>query len=117
MSEPAAPEPSEADTLRVRGYHQRTKHGYGRFATGPGWLDWDSQPDPFRSWSGAPRVELPLAKGGPARTYAELYAPRPPDPAPLALASLGAFCELALGLTAWKEHESGLAIVTAQWRG
>ena len=32
-----------------------------RYAPGPGLLDWANQPEPFRTWAGAPVVELPLA--------------------------------------------------------
>ena len=38
-------------------YHQHSKHHPQRYAPGPGGLDWASQPDPFRRFAGAPRVE------------------------------------------------------------
>ena len=38
---------------RVRAYHQRTKHMPGRYAPGPGYMDWANQPDPFRRFLGA----------------------------------------------------------------
>jgi hypothetical protein len=44
----------------VRAYHQRTKHMPERYSPGPGYLDWANQPDPFRRFSGARMVELPL---------------------------------------------------------
>jgi len=85
-------------------YHARTVHQPHRFAAGPGRLDWANQPDPFRSYAGAPRVELPLAGDDLSASWGDLHrfgaiASRPVD-----RASLGAFLELALGLTAWKEH-------------
>ena len=97
---------SEAGAIgRVRAYHERTKHRYERYAPGPGYLDWESQPDPFRTFAGAPRAELPLTAGDVATTYAELYGQAPVAPRPLARESLAAFLELSLGLTAWKEYE------------
>lgn len=39
-------------------YHERTKHHPGRYAAGPGQLDWASQPDPFRRFNGALRIPL-----------------------------------------------------------
>ena len=45
----------------VRDYHRRTKHLPGRYAPGPGYLDWANQPNPFRRYVGARLVELPLA--------------------------------------------------------
>ena len=43
---------------RVRAYHQRTKHMPGRYAPGPGYMDWANQPDPFRRFSGPPMFEF-----------------------------------------------------------
>jgi hypothetical protein len=31
-----------------------------RYAPGPGYMDWANQPDPFRRFSGAGNIELPL---------------------------------------------------------
>jgi hypothetical protein len=42
-------------------YHDRTKHQPERYANGPGGLDWATQPDPFRRFSGTPVFGLPLA--------------------------------------------------------
>jgi SagB-type dehydrogenase family enzyme len=91
-------EPMPAD---IRGYHQRTKHAPNRYALGPAFLDWTSQPDPFRLFEGARRIDLPLLDGGkrapfpgPAAKSAEL------DPR-----SLGVFLELAFGISAWKSFE------------
>jgi hypothetical protein len=44
----------------VRTYHERSKHRVDRYAPGPGGLDWDSQPDPFRRYAGAPELDLKL---------------------------------------------------------
>ena len=38
--------------VTLRAYHQRAKHHFERYAEGPGSLDWDAQPDPFRTWKG-----------------------------------------------------------------
>jgi len=85
-------------------YHARTTHQPHRFAAGPGRLDWANQPDPFRSYAGAERLELPLAGGDLSASWGDLHRPGAVAPRPLDRASLGAFLELALGLTAWKEH-------------
>ena len=84
-------------------YHERSKHRPARFAPGPGRLDWANQPDPFRAYAGAPNVELPLAGDHLAASWSDLHRPGVVAPRPLDLRSLGAFFELALGLTAWKE--------------
>jgi hypothetical protein len=43
---------------RVRAYHDSTKHHVGRFARSSGYLDWATQPDPFRRFAGAALVDL-----------------------------------------------------------
>lgn len=103
---------SAADLAVVRDYHQRTKHRFEAYAAGPGTLDWDEQPAPFRHFAGAPQVRLPrLSRLAPdtalqralQRPFAALdepgLAPLPPD-----LESIGALLQLSLGLTAWKSY-------------
>ncbi|MCU7853727.1 MAG: SagB/ThcOx family dehydrogenase [Candidatus Thiodiazotropha sp. (ex Monitilora ramsayi)] len=90
----------------VRNYHQRTKHHLDRYADGPGFLDWDQQPDPFRRFEGSPLYPLPL-------TIDQL-----PDPAlgelerqpPYKLLHSWGLTEISsllrhnLGLSAWKVY-------------
>jgi SagB-type dehydrogenase family enzyme len=85
-------------------YHERSTHHPHRFAPGPGRLDWANQPEPFRSYAGAPRLELPVASDDLPASWGDLHRTGAVTPHPLGRASLGAFFELALGLTAWKEH-------------
>jgi SagB-type dehydrogenase family enzyme len=77
-------------TDTIRAYHERTKHRLGAYARGPEYLDWDSQPDPFRRFSGAPLISLPLN----------------PDPgggiAQFDKAGVAKLLELSMGLSAWK---------------
>ncbi len=93
----------QADRLPsdIKGYHQRTKHAPSRYALGPAFLDWTSQPSPYRSFAGSPRIMLPLPDGGDTPSY--------PGPAPRAAKldrdALGLFLELAFGLSAWKSVE------------
>ena len=47
----------------VHRYHDGTKHHFNRFASSLGYLDWASQPNPFRTYAGAPRVPLFPAPG------------------------------------------------------
>ncbi len=53
-------------------YHDGTKHHFNRFARSLGYLDWASQPDPFRSYADAdvfplwPRPDAPA--GSPRAT-------------------------------------------------
>ena len=87
----------------VRHYHQITKHTTEAYAPSPGFLDWDCQPDPFRRFDGAPRVELPLVSGERLADYDQLYRAGGVARQPFDRGGLGLFWELALGLSAWKE--------------
>ena len=60
---------------RVLAYHSRSKHHPNRYAPSPGRLDWANQPDPFRTYAGAPAVELPLLADAIATPYGDLYEP------------------------------------------
>lgn len=79
----------------IHRYHDATKHHFQRFAQSLGYLDWASQPRPFRSFAGAPVVALS------------------PDPAPPAPDRDAAVTDViadvlrhALGLSAWKRFRS-----------
>jgi len=82
-------------------YHNRTKHYPWRYAKSLGYLDWDTQPNPFRFWEGAEVVKLPLLED-PKHPPLALYDPKFAAEEPFTLESLSKFLELALGLSAWK---------------
>jgi SagB-type dehydrogenase family enzyme len=87
-------------------YHSRTKHHLHRFAASLGHLDWATQPDPFRTFEGAERVELPLSADRIALAdYDDLYSSGADAGLPLDRDSIAAFFELALGLSAWKQYQ------------
>lgn len=84
----------------IRGYHRRTRHAPQRYALGPAFLDWESQPDPFRRFAGAPLTLLPLPVPRDVPVFGAAAGVEP-----LCAASLGRFLELALGISAWKSVE------------
>jgi len=86
----------------VVAYHERTKHHFHRYAASPGYMDWATQPDPFRRYQGADLVRLPLAKSGWPLPYWQLYALGDVPSEPLSLESISLFFRYALSLTAWK---------------
>jgi SagB-type dehydrogenase family enzyme len=97
------------DVERVYRYHDGTKHHFERFARSLGYLDWASQPRPFRSFDGAPVVSLfpsPTASGPgialPGVSYDGLFGESPEIRLPITAASLGYFLRCSLGLSAWK---------------
>jgi len=103
----AEPEPEPPSALEVvRAYHQRTKHSPYRYAAGPHDLDWANQPDPFRVWEGAPRVELerlaPVA--GEGLRYTEVWRRGERAAAALEARNLSRLLYDAFALSAWKQY-------------
>ncbi len=88
---------------RVLAYHRLSKHHLHRYADSPGYLDWANQPDPFRTFAGAPSVELPLLADALGTPYADLYSPGAVAPRRVDVNSVAILFELSLGLSAWKE--------------
>ena len=88
----------------VAGYHEATKHSFNRFARSLGYLDWAAQPDPFRHYDGAPRLDLPRAVLRPDVPYHALFDGTA-RPAPIDEAAIGEFLRCSMGLSAWKQHQ------------
>jgi SagB-type dehydrogenase family enzyme len=84
-------------------YHDRTKHHFGRFARSLGYLDWATQPDPFRRYHGAPLIELPRSALAGDVEYRALFDGSV-APAPVDLGSIGEFLRCSMGLSAWKQY-------------
>ncbi len=89
----------------ILSYHEQTKHHMHRFAAGPGFMDWASQPAPFRTYEGATRFPLPLAADSVSVGFPDLHVPGAVPPRPMDLSSIGLVFELAMGLSAWKEYQ------------
>ncbi len=86
----------------VNAYHERSKHHPKHYATGPGHLDWATQPDPFRRYDGAPQVDLPLLAGELPACWDDLYRPGGVPAQAMNLETLAHLLQLSLGLSAWK---------------
>ena len=56
---------SNEETERLFAYHQATKHSYHSVRANAHYLDWRNQPDPFRTYEGAPVTMLPPEPGFP----------------------------------------------------
>ena len=84
-------------------YHHATKHHFNRFARSRGYLDWATQPDPFRRYAGAPVVALARDVVAGDLPYSALYdgrsAARPIDDQ-----SIAEFLRCSMGLSAWKQY-------------
>ncbi len=87
----------------VMRYHRLSKHSPQAYAPGPGYLDWASQPDPFRRYQQTGRLALTLSADRLPTTWAALHDVTA-EPRPLDCAGVGLLLELSLGLSAWKEY-------------
>ncbi|MEW6747111.1 MAG: SagB/ThcOx family dehydrogenase [Planctomycetota bacterium] len=94
--------PSPLETI-LR-YHDETKHHPHRYARSAGYLDWDTQPHPFRHFEGAAVVRLPWREDDDTPPYESLFVPGAVEPVPLSLPMISRFFELALAISAWKRH-------------
>lgn len=83
-------------------YHEHSKHRLTRYAPGPGRLDWVNQPDPFRCYEGAARIELPLLADTLDTRYSALRCGVLAAPHPFNLQSIAILFELSLAISAWK---------------
>ena len=83
-------------------YHTETKHHLDRYARSARVMDWQNQPDPFRSYADAALIPLPLLDRDPDAGYAELYRHEGCKSIAIDKSAVGGFLELSLGLSAWK---------------
>ena len=83
-------------------YHDATKHHFNRFAPSLGYLDWATQPDPFRRYAGAAVRELPRVPVARATLYPAIYTHDIPAQ-PINDQSIGEFLRCSMGLSAWKQ--------------
>jgi SagB-type dehydrogenase family enzyme len=81
-------------------YHERTKHYPGRYAAALGYMDWETQPDPFRRFEGAPLTRLELVED---LDSAGLGALGDVPAVPLDRRFVSQLLMDSLGLSAWKQ--------------
>ena len=86
----------------VLDYHERSKHRLDQYAPGPDGLDWATQPDPFRRYSGALELQLPLLARELPIPWDDLFIPANVPQQPMNAENLANLLQLSLGLSAWK---------------
>ena len=87
----------------VKKYHEQTKHHYHRYAHAIGYMDWDTQPDPFRRFVGADLIPLPFQRKDDSPLYEDIFKPAKIQPQPLNRETVGKFLEYSLTISAWKQ--------------
>jgi len=81
-------------------YHETTKHSQQRYAKSLGYMDWATQPNPFRNYEGTKKIQLPLSTNNSTLPYSLIDEDVPS--APLLKESLAQFLEFSMGIAAWK---------------
>ncbi len=97
---------NQTSISRIFDYHQRTKHGYYHLARSLGYLDWESQPNPFRYYEGAEKISLKINVPHQPVAFDDIFSPPPLPAQPLTIDTLSGFFRYSLGLSAWKKYRS-----------
>ncbi|MEH6454288.1 MAG: SagB/ThcOx family dehydrogenase [Psychromonas sp.] len=97
----------------VSHYHQKTKHYPNRPANSLGYMDWQNQPIPFRSYPAATQIQLPVYEitDSPLeqQPYTSLYQQNCENIAAISFANIATMLSLSMGLSAWKKY------VNSEW--
>ncbi len=100
-------EPEAPSALDITfAYHERTKHRPYRFAPALDYMDWETQPDPFRRFEGAAVLPLHLLPVGPEPRYEPAFALGRIARTPLDRVSISQLFQDALALSSWKQAGS-----------
>jgi hypothetical protein len=96
--------PTSSDPLKaVFDYHQATRHRFEGFAPGPGFLDWATQPDPFRRYAGARLIQLETVAPADEPRFDDIFTPgQMPAAALLTMHTISQLFYDSLALSAWK---------------
>ena len=99
------------NTQMVYTYHNETKHTQHRYAKSLGYMDWATQPNPYRSYTDTQKTTLPLSFENKSLEYSQIFTQAKEEKqeekvvAPLCLESVSQFFQFSLGLAAIKEFE------------
>jgi len=98
-----------SDTKSAIDYHERTEHRLpDRFASSLGYLDWETQPEPFRVYEGAERIPLPLCEPSSASkpSWTVARSNTPITPATLDMETFSQLLYDSMAISAWKKSGS-----------
>ena len=94
-----------SDLKNIFQYHNNSKHGYYSFAPGPGYLDWASQPDPFRKYEGADIVHLKKIPQTERPFFAEALQDSSFEASQMNFDSISQLFYDSLAISAWKSYQ------------
>ena len=90
--------------MKVIEYHERTKHLPNRPANSAGYLDWATEPNPFRNYEGTIPIQLPFSNTDSGANYFDLFVRKNNKFQPFSLANIARLLGLSMGLSAWKSY-------------
>ncbi len=99
---PNKPDPRQ----QIRHYHERTKHRLDAYARSLGYLDWATQPKPFRQFEGAPQLQLDFPTLSDESRYDALFS-ADIQPNEVNRKTISQLLYDSLALSAWKEAPPG----------
>ena len=87
-------------------YHNETKHSQQRYARSLGYMDWATQPNPYRAYSNTSKIQLPLSFDNKTLEYSQIFTSSKEQKvvAPLCIEAISQFFQFSLGLAAVKEY-------------
>ena len=94
-----------SDLKDIFQYHNNSKHGYYSFAPGPGYMDWNSQPDPFRKYEGAETVRLRQTPQKERPFFSEALKGSLFDSSQVNFDSISQLFYDSLAISAWKSYQ------------
>lgn len=87
-------------------YHNETKHSQQRYAKSLGYMDWATQPNPYRIYENTKKLQLPLSFENNTLEYSQIFEQKEnPISAPLCKEAVSQFFQFSLGLAAIKEYQ------------
>jgi len=86
-------------------YHKVSKHSVRRSAPGPGYLDWSSQPDPFRRYEGSRIVSLKKIPPKDKPTYSDALQGKNISTSPVNFETISQLFFDSMAISAWKSFQ------------
>ena len=100
---------------RTLAYHERTKHHPKRYAASLGYMDWNTQPNPFRRFAGARLLPLDLVEPADEPRYEPAFRRGLLPSQPVGRRSISTLFQDSLGLSAWKQVTDPAGRVLSRW--
>jgi len=95
----------EERTKKVIEYHELSKHHFHSFAPSLGYLDWATQPDPFRRYEGTKTLKLEHPKVTEQPSFDKALIENNAATTSLNFSSISQFFYYSLALSAWKSFQ------------